>query len=100
MEDGHYYTIGITNRQMAPHNILAYIVQLHNGIYSDTAVEYLNRAIHSMNRDRPIILVGHQFAGNSLARFNATIRDLKVCFNVNVTFMHSLGLQEMVLYWK
>ena len=78
VEDGHYYTIGITNRQMAPHNILAYVVQLHNAIYSETAVEYLNRAVSSMNRDRPIILVGHQFAGSALARFNTTVRDLKV----------------------
>ena len=102
VEDGHYYTIGITNRQMAPHNILAYIVQLHNGIYSDTAVEYLNRAIHSMNRDRPIMLVGHQFAGNSLARFNATIRDLKVCDESSfyVKAMYSLGLQEILSNWK
>jgi len=57
---------------------LAYVVQLHNAIYSESAVEYLNRAMHSINRDRPVILVGHQFAGSALARFNATVRELKV----------------------
>ena len=31
--DAHYYTIGITNRLLNPTTIMAYVVQLHNGIY-------------------------------------------------------------------
>ena len=33
--DGHYYTIGITNKLLNPTTIMAYVVQLHNGIYRD-----------------------------------------------------------------
>ena len=31
--DANYYTIGITNRLLNPSTIMAYVVQLHNGIY-------------------------------------------------------------------
>ena len=77
-EDGQYYTIAVKQR-FAPAGspVVAYIVQLHNGIYSDTAVRYLQR-IRERVEDKPVILVGHQFAGTALAAFNATVRQLKV----------------------
>ena len=31
-------------------------------------------------QNKPVILVAHQFAGDALANFNATVRQLKVSF--------------------
>ena len=39
--DAHYYTIGITNRLLNPTTIMAYVVQLHNGIYRFELIFYL-----------------------------------------------------------
>ncbi len=61
-----------------PNHIMAYIVQLHNAIYSHTAVQYLRRIARIIDRNKPVILVAHQFAGDSIASFNATVRQLKV----------------------
>lgn len=78
VEDGQYYTIAVKQR-FAPVSspVVAYIVQLHNGIYSETAVRYLQR-VKERIENKPVILVGHQFAGSALATFNATVRQLKV----------------------
>jgi len=57
---------------------MAYIVQLHNGIYSQSAVQYLRRISRIIDRNKPVILVAHQFAGDSIASFNATVRQLRV----------------------
>ena len=63
VEDGQYYTIAVKQR-FAPVSspVVAYIVQLHNGIYSETAVRYLQR-VKERIENKPVILVGHQFAG-------------------------------------
>ena len=62
-----------------PTTIMAYIVQLHNGIYSRSAVRYLERiATGVLDRSKPIILVAHQFTGEDIMRFNETIRQLNV----------------------
>ena len=58
---------------------MAYVVQLHNGIYSRSAVQYLERIASSvLDRSKPIILIAHQFTGESIMAFNETIRQLNV----------------------
>ena len=58
---------------------MAYVVQLHNGIYSRSAVHYLERIASSvLDRSKPIILVAHQFTGEAIMAFNETIRQLNV----------------------
>ena len=60
---------------------MAYIVQLHNGIYSETSVEYLRRITRGViDRSKPLILVAHQFTGDSIVAFNETLRQLNVNF--------------------
>lgn len=82
--DAHYYTIGITNRLLNPTTIMAYVVQLHNGIYSDSAVQYLERIRRTViDTSKPIILVAHQFTGNAIMQFNETIRQLNVALIIN-----------------
>lgn len=77
--DGFYYTIGLTNRFVNPNSVMAYIIQLHNGIYSESAVQYLQRvASNIIDRSKPIILVAHQFAGDAIVAFNETVKDLNV----------------------
>ena len=78
VQDGQYYTIAVKQRYApAASPVVAYIIQLHNGLYSETAVRYLQR-VKELMEDKPVILVGHQFAGSALAAFNATVRQLKV----------------------
>ncbi len=64
---------------------MAYIVQLHNGIYSTTSVQYLQRIARGViDRSKPIILVAHQFTGEAIVAFNETLRQLNVrstCFS-------------------
>ena len=65
-----------------PTTIMAYVVQLHNGIYSRSAVQYLERIASSvLDRSKPIILIAHQFTGESIMAFNETIRQLNVSQN-------------------
>ena len=60
---------------------MAYVVQLHNGIYSRSAVHYLERIASSvLDRSKPIILVAHQFTGEAIMAFNETIRQLNVSY--------------------
>lgn len=60
---------------------MAYIVQLHNGIYSESSVEYLRRITRGViDRSKPLILVAHQFTGDSIVAFNETLRQLNVIF--------------------
>ena len=65
-----------------PTTIMAYIVQLHNGIYSRTAVDYLKRVKNVLDRSKTIILVAHQFTGDSIMAFNETIGQLNVSFEM------------------
>ncbi len=67
---------------------MAYIVQLHNAIYSQTAVQYLRRISRIIDRNKPVILVAHQFAGDSIASFNATVRQLKVIWKIRHAKLH------------
>ena len=80
-EDAQYYTISLKQRYapLASPDV-AYIVQLHNCIYSETSVRYLQRVKdhQAIDSEKPIILIAHQFCGNALAEFNATVRQLKV----------------------
>ena len=63
---------------------MAYIVQLHNGIYSESSVEYLRRITRGViDRSKPLILVAHQFTGDSIVAFNETLRQLNVIFCLN-----------------
>ena len=58
---------------------MAYIVQLHNGIYSSSAVQYLQRITRGViDRNKPVILVAHQFCGDAIVGFNETLRQLNV----------------------
>ena len=78
VQDGHYYTIAVKQRYAPVSSpYVAYIIQLHNCIYSETAVRYLQQAKERMD-DKPVILVAHQFCGSALASFNETVRQLKV----------------------
>lgn len=78
--DAHYYTIGITNKLLNPTTVMAYIVQLHNGIYSSSAVRYLQRINEIIDKSKPVILVAHQFCGDSIVAFNETLQELNVSF--------------------
>ena len=81
VEDGHYYTIAVKQRYAPVSSpYVAYIIQLHNCIYSRTAVRYLQQAKERMD-DKPVILVAHQFCGDEIGSFNETVRQLKVGFN-------------------
>ena len=78
VQDGQYYTIAVKQRYAPVTSpVVAYIVQLHNGIYSQSAVRYLQQ-VKEVIEDKPVILVAHQFAGNALAEFNSTVRQMKV----------------------
>ena len=82
-QNASYYTIGLRQRYApAASPYVAYIIQLHNCIYSESAVRYLRREKDRLERDnedmKPLILVAHQFCGNALAQFNDTVRHLKV----------------------
>ena len=84
-QDAQYYTIAVKQRWApATSPYVAYIIQLHNCIYSESAVRYLRREKDRLERDnedmKPLILVAHQFCGNALASFNETVRQLRVCF--------------------
>ncbi len=61
---------------------MAYVVQLHNGIYSETSVQYLRRITRGVtrvvDRSKPLILVAHQFTGDAIVSFNDTVRELNV----------------------
>ena len=97
VEDGQYYTIAVKQR-FAPVSspVVAYIVQLHNGIYSETAVRYLQR-VKERIENKPVILVGHQFAGSALATFNATVRQLKVklLFSLKYTILSFTSIKHL-----
>ena len=68
---------------------MAYIVQLHNGIYSESSVEYLRRITRGViDRSKPLILVAHQFTGDSIVAFNETLRQLNVIFHTFSQYMH------------
>lgn len=63
---------------------MAYVIQLHNGIYSETSVQYLQRVSRAIiDRSRPVILVAHQFTGDAIVAFNETIRQLNVALIIN-----------------
>ena len=64
---------------------MAYIVQLHNGIYSESSVEYLRRIKRGViDTAKPLILVAHQFTGDAIVAFNETLRQLNVRYSINV----------------
>ena len=87
VQDAQYYTIAVKQRYApAASPIVAYIIQLHNCIYSETAVRYLQREkerLNVENEDKPVILVAHQFCGSALASFNETVRQLKAGYYEN-----------------
>jgi predicted alpha/beta hydrolase family esterase len=67
---------------------MAYVVQLHNGIYSETAVQYLRRISRGvLDRSKPVIIVAHQFTGDAIVAFNETLRQLNVRNFLIFTFM-------------
>ena len=71
---------------------MAYVVQLHNGIYSRSAVHYLERIASSvLDRSKPIILVAHQFTGEAIMAFNETIRQLNVSYIFFCLFFFSIS---------
>ncbi len=58
----------------------AYMIQLHNGMFTEPAVRYLKRFKHlaQRNPNLPIILVGHALDGNEKMAFQRLIRQLPV----------------------
>ena len=96
-EETSYYTIGVRQRYApAASPYVAYIIQLHNCIYSETAVRYLRREKDRLERDnedmKPLILVAHQFCGNALAQFNDTVRHLKVINSKHSNLLNNIPL--------
>ena len=84
---GLYYTIAVKQRWApAASPYVAYIIQLHNCIYSESAVQYLQREKNRLQMDnedmKPLILVAHQFCGNAITAFNETVRQLKVFLRI------------------
>ena len=105
-EDAQYYTISLKQRYapLASPDV-AYIVQLHNCIYSETSVRYLQRVKdhQDIDTEKPIILIAHQFCGNALAEFNATVRQLKVVayrttISLHILINHKIALREFTSF--
>ena len=99
-EDAQYYTISLKQRYapLASPDV-AYIVQLHNCIYSETSVRYLQRVKEhqAIDSEKPIILIAHQFCGNALAEFNATVRQLKVVPHRTIISLHIILICKIAL---
>jgi hypothetical protein len=77
-----YYTFALRPPLTLAANPSAYMVQLHNAIYSASAVSYLTAVRDKLKADgeidAPVILVAHQLRGAKATDFKALVKSMNV----------------------
>ncbi|KAF7781636.1 hypothetical protein PRUB_b0927 [Pseudoalteromonas rubra] len=76
--DAYYYTAALAQPGTSSSNAAAYLIQLHNQIYSKNAVAYLKRAISKIGPDKPVIIVGHYPGGSYSGDFVSAVRGINL----------------------
>ena len=75
-----YYTMALTRPFTFQKPAVAYLVQLHNAMQSNTAVDYLRLVKQELTKRgelaKPVILVGHQLAGSNKADFKDLVKEM------------------------